>query len=262
MHRRSAGRSKREQVFHDDTANFSQFRRRYRAAFAHANHFRDIQQRTIVGDIFKDLVDGHFLELGSSTWVTWLEENDLKPARLTCINISRAELDRGEALCRGTRNLPEFMLMDAHELDFNGQFRAIFGGGILHHLDLPVALDQIEKHLEDDGKAVFFEPLDVNPVARIVRKLTPRSRTPDETPFRKAQIDELRKRFDCQFYPLQFLVVPLQLVSLLIFKDPENFLMRSFTKLDDLIVRLWPGSWMLHRYFIVAMTKKHKSGNS
>ena len=134
------------------------------------------------------------LELGEYAWVDWLEKTGLAPGEVVCINISQRELDAGIAKSLGTRLKPDFRLMDAHELEFpDGHFDAVIGWGILHHLDLDRALGEVARVLAPGGVMVFSEPLDMNPVARLVRRLTPEARTPDEVPFRAAELAAVRR---------------------------------------------------------------------
>ena len=55
--------------------------------------------------------------------------------------------------------------MDAHDLQFeDGTFDFVYGDAILHHLNMVPALDEIFRVLKPNGKILFVEPLDVNPV--------------------------------------------------------------------------------------------------
>ncbi len=76
-----------------------------------------------------------------------------------------------------------YEVMDAEHLTFpDDTFDVVFGSGILHHLDLGRALDEIARVLVDGGVAVFFEPMGHNPAINLYRRLTPQMRTPDEHP--------------------------------------------------------------------------------
>mgnify|MGYP000067545934 CR=1 FL=1 len=58
------------------------------------------------------------------------------------------------------------------------------------------ALDEIFRVLKPNGKILFVEPLDVNPVGKLVRSLTKKARTEDEQPLRLCDIAEIKKRFE------------------------------------------------------------------
>ncbi len=77
----------------------------------------------------------------------------------------------------------EFRVMDAHHLEYaDNFFDIVAGNGILHHLDLPTCLAEMERVLKPGGFALFIEPLAGNPMLRLFRRLTPRARTLDEKP--------------------------------------------------------------------------------
>lgn len=76
-----------------------------------------------------------------------------------------------------------FQVMDGMNLEFDdGCFDLIYGSGIIHHLDTEKSAQEISRVLRTGGKAVFWEPLGLNPIINIYRALTPQARTPDENP--------------------------------------------------------------------------------
>jgi SAM-dependent methyltransferase len=76
------------------------------------------------------------------------------------------------------------MIMDCENLNFcEGAFDAIYGRAILHHLNLRKAMNEVQRVLKKGGVAVFIEPLAMNPLINLYRKLTPGRRTPHEKPF-------------------------------------------------------------------------------
>jgi SAM-dependent methyltransferase len=52
-------------------------------------------------------------------------------------------------------------------------FDVLFGKAILHHLDLNLGSDQLFRVLKTGGKAVFVEPMGMNPVLKFVREYVP-----------------------------------------------------------------------------------------
>jgi ubiquinone/menaquinone biosynthesis C-methylase UbiE len=122
------------------------------------------------------------LEIGSTGWGGWLENNSIFPSSLTCINISEVELQAGIDFAVSSNLSPDFILMDAHDLQFEDEtFDFVYGAAILHHLDMVPALDEIFRVLKPNGKILFVEPLDINPVGKIVRSLTKKARTAEDS---------------------------------------------------------------------------------
>lgn len=74
-------------------------------------------------------------------------------------------------------------VMDAMNMTFpDNSFDLVFGSGIIHHLETEAAAREVSRVLRQDGRAVFWEPLGLNPLINVYRRLTPHARTPDEHP--------------------------------------------------------------------------------
>ena len=71
---------------------------------------------------------------------------------------------------------------------------------------------------------IFREPLALNPVGMIVRRLTPHARTVDEQPLRPRELALCKKLFDTTFYFEQLFSVPAGVISGLVQSKPENWL--------------------------------------
>jgi ubiquinone/menaquinone biosynthesis C-methylase UbiE len=85
-------------------------------------------------------------------------------------------------------------VMDAHALEYEDcTFDLVIGEGILHHLNISVALSEIHRVLKIGGRAIFLEPLADNPLLRIFRLLTPHARTADEKPLSKKDLMDIKK---------------------------------------------------------------------
>jgi ubiquinone/menaquinone biosynthesis C-methylase UbiE len=90
----------------------------------------------------------------------------------------------------------EFRVMNAEHLQVpDASFDLVCGSGILHHLDLGNAWDQLARVLRPSGRAVFLEPLGHNPLINLYRRLTPSLRTVDEHPLTMADVSAAGERF-------------------------------------------------------------------
>ncbi|MGZ3733302.1 MAG: class I SAM-dependent methyltransferase, partial [Parachlamydiaceae bacterium] len=100
---------------------------------------------------------------------------DISPRSIELVLNKVKELDIGD------RIFP--IAMDCEDLKFaEGEFDAIYGRAILHHLNFEKAMSEIRRVLKEGGVAVFIEPLGMNPLINLYRKLTPGRRTPHEKP--------------------------------------------------------------------------------
>jgi SAM-dependent methyltransferase len=242
-------RVKREQSAYDEGLR----RGAYNTVFRHTHYLSRQKRRRIVAELLRSVPHGTVLELGAVGWLPFLEENAIVPDSLVCINISQRELDQGVAAARHTRLQPNFQLMDAHRLAFpDHHFDVVFGISILHHLEFETALHELRRVLKPGGLVLFAEPLDNNPIARLVRRLTPRARTEDERPFRHGELALMRRYFDCTFYFEQFLSVPLGLLSGLLQRHPDNLLTRAALRLDGSLVQALPKLGPYYRHVLIA----------
>jgi len=224
----------------------------YNLFFSHCRHFYTQRRNELVKERVQFAQGKNVLEIGSAAWRNWLEPNTIIPASLTCINISEVELKKGADFAAKSKSNPRLILMDAHNLEFaDGAFDFVFGDGILHHLDIVSALEEICRVLKPDGRILFLEPLDMNPVGKIVRALTKKARTTDEQPIRRQDIVEIKKHFETHLFYEEFLSVPFGVLSRMVFADGSNALMQFAFNADLFIDRncKWIRNWF--RYALI-----------
>jgi len=119
-----------------------------------------------------------------------------RKARVTGIDISHVAIDYAQRTAADRGLTIDFRVMNAESLDFpDGAFDLVCGSGILHHLNLETALDQIRRVLAPGGKGVFVEPLGHNLVINGFRRLTPQLRTRDEHPLTDIDLAMIRGKF-------------------------------------------------------------------
>ena len=97
------------------------------------------------------------------------------------------------AVERGLAARAEFVLGDAEGLPFgDGEFDAVVGNAVLHHLRLAPALRELRRILKPGGRCAFTEPNMLNPQVAVQKNVPPVKRwlgdTPHETAFFAGQI--------------------------------------------------------------------------
>ena len=133
-----------------------------------------------------------------------------------------------------------FSVMDAEAMDFeDNSFDVICGSGILHHLDVKVALSEIARVLAPDGRAIFIEPVGYNPAINLFRRLTPQFRVEDEHPLKWADFSLISHHFgyvDHHFYYLfTLLAVPFHRVPI------HSALVAFLNFIDQMLFNVIPG---------------------
>ena len=93
----------------------------YIRVFEHTSHFFLRRRSQIIRNELEYIQGKNVLELGSMSWKPWIDDNDIKPSNLHCINISQEEINLGEKNVRFSNVKPHFHLMDAHNLEFEDE---------------------------------------------------------------------------------------------------------------------------------------------
>ena len=205
----------------------------------------------------RDATGLRVLEIGSQSWEWCLARYGYRPAQLTCINISQTELDIGRAQAAKLGFSCDFEQMDAHDLKFaDGSLDIVFGVAILHHLEFARALREIHRVLRDGGRIVFVEPLRHNPVARVVRWLTPAARTPDELPLGRPELRLIARNFVVDNYYSELFTFIGAMIARPIFKNPINPLTRFCDFADDRLAQIIPAAGVYYRSVVIRGTKE------
>ena len=139
-----------------------------------------------------------------------------------------------------------FFEHDAH-LPLPERYDVIFGKAILHHLDYREVLPRLARdNLTPGGRMIFVEPLGENVLMRIYWRLGQRFHTPDERPFRRADLRWLEQTFPgFELIPFNYASLLAGIVSSFVFRRPDNGLMRACDRLDQRLARL---DWFRPRF--------------
>jgi 2-polyprenyl-3-methyl-5-hydroxy-6-metoxy-1,4-benzoquinol methylase len=139
----------------------------------------------------------HLLEIGCGTGV-FTEKLAQTGARIDAVDISPDLLDM--ARDRSNCDHIEFILGNIETGEnIQGQYDAVVGVSVLHHLDLSLALPHLIRVLKPGGRFVFTEPNLCNPqiwLERNVAWLKPLlGVSPDETAFVRTKLTALLERY-------------------------------------------------------------------
>jgi ubiquinone/menaquinone biosynthesis C-methylase UbiE len=156
--------------------------------WATAPYIDDFNEKTSAAIIGKRVLeigcsDGHYASLYSKTakFVTGIDLSDEGIKLANNRNIENAK----------------FYVVDAHKLPFeDSSYDIVIVNSLLHHLDLSLALKEIDRVLSSNGILLAREPLGTNPAFSLYRYLTPEARTPDERPFTFSDLSLLNKYFE------------------------------------------------------------------
>jgi 2-polyprenyl-3-methyl-5-hydroxy-6-metoxy-1,4-benzoquinol methylase len=142
----------------------------------------------------------------------------------------------------------EFAVMNAEALDFPAKsFDMIVGTGILHHLNLNRSYSELSRVLNQDGFALFIEPMGHNPLINFYRWLTPKMRTDDEHPFKTSDINLAKEYFekvDVEYYNLLSL-------SSIVFRNWKSYpsILAFANRIDQILFTMLPftkkWAWMV-----------------
>jgi SAM-dependent methyltransferase len=128
----------------------------------------------------------------------------------------------------------KFFVMDAHQLQFpDGSFDFVVGNGIIHHLELPIALKEVDRVLRPGGKALFQEPLEQNPLLKLYRWVA-RFQTDDERPLGHKDLDYLKSKWSIRTRYSGLITMPVGVVTSILMRSfPNNWPLRLAASLEE-----------------------------
>jgi SAM-dependent methyltransferase len=170
---------------------------------------------------------------GQGDFALWLLEQG---ATVFGIDISEFNVRRCEEKAKARKLDPDrykFGVMNAHETTFaDCFFDLVVGNGILHHLDLAAAMQEVERILKPGAKALFQEPLGDNPLLKLYRSIA-RIHTPDERPLTRDDLMYLTGQWSIRARFSGLLTLPVSLVTSMFLRPyPSNWLLQIATEAE------------------------------
>ena len=232
------GRKERERNYHDE--RFASDPRRKLDKYYSANRGA---KNFYAGKISRDCSNKKVLEYGCGTGSLSFDLVK-RGARVTGIDISEVAIRKAKemSLKKNIGGNLCFAVMDAEELGFEAdEFSMVCGTGILHHLNVERAFKELSRVLNEEGRAVFVEPLGYNLLINLYRKTTPTLRSQDEHPLLRSDVELAGKYFmDVRikhFHLLSLMAVPLRRMR------GFNLLMKLVDRADGLLLSLPLVKW-------------------
>ena len=125
---------------------------------------------------------------------------------VVAVDISRVALNaaRAQAEQEGVQTGAAFAQMNAEGLGFrDNSFDVVCGAGVLHHMQITEAMNDLSRVLRPTGRAILIEPLGHNTLINLFRRLTPKIRSEDEHPLLAKDLHLLLRYFhkvDVQYH--------------------------------------------------------------
>lgn len=145
--------------------------------------------------------EGPLLEIGAGTgFLTRHLYSLIKNRDYIASDISPEMLKIAKSTLSEKNNHVQWKTEDCLSYSFNdSSISVIVGHGILHHLDLEVAIKEISRILKSRGRIAFYEPNILNPYVFLIKKILcfrPTGDTEDETAINPFKLNKLLKKYN------------------------------------------------------------------
>jgi len=145
--------------------------------------------------------EGPLLEIGAGTGFLTRHLNSLiKDKEYIASDISPEMLKIAKATLSKGNDSVQWKIENCLSYSFSdSSISAVIGHGILHHLDLEIAIKEISRILKSKGRIAFYEPNILNPYVFLIKKipfLRPAGDTENETAINPFQLSNLLKKYN------------------------------------------------------------------
>lgn len=209
-----------------------------------------------VNDFLDDLKGKHVLELGcgSGKMAALLAKTG---AQVTSFDLSAMSVHvaRIRAELNGVADAINLLVAAGERLPFAAEsFDVVFGRAILHHLEVSIGGGEPRRVLKPGGKAVFVEPLGMNPVLNFVRDHVPypnKNPVGDDQPLNYTQVEQWGRGYS------HFSYQEVHLLGMLERAFPYRFKVRltALHALDRALLKRVPALRRYSRYIVMKMQK-------
>jgi SAM-dependent methyltransferase len=130
--------------------------------------------------------------------------------------VTSLDLSEGMLQCTKKLSLQNGVEVETHKASAESfdlgerKFDLIYVGNLFHHVDIEDTIIKIKRHLAPNGRLLSWDPVAYNPLINIYRRIATDTRTPDEHPLRKSDVEIFEKHFakvNVRFFWLTTLVI-------------------------------------------------------
>jgi SAM-dependent methyltransferase len=162
---------------------------------------------------------------------------------------SALEITQRRALMNNVNDRIHPVRMPAETLPFpDGSFDWVVGFGLLHHAEPPALAAEARRILRTGGRALFREPLGLNPFLEFARRYIPyrqKSRAPGDRFLRETDLEAVAACFpDCKIRPFYLF----SMITRAVGREDSFPLLWA---LDELLLRRFSSLWRWCRYAVL-----------
>lgn len=203
----------------------------------------DIPFKRCFDSMLGDLAGKRILEYGCGNYGDLSIKLARAGAEVVSVDLSLESLRSTRSVLSRASFPARVMKIDCESLCFAEEsFDLVVGRAILHHLDFSRSLPEIRRVLIKGGRGVFIEPLGMNPLINLYRKLTPQNHTPDEHPLKALDFQAISHLFK-EVVHEEFNFLPLGVLALARFfrnKTQLARIVRHLQAMDTTLFRCFP----------------------